>query len=357
MARKKGITQLSLWDSESPQAYTAPYLSRKEMLAQAAAQSRELFRYSAIEHANIMGGFFRQRKIPIFYFNQAAEEMGLSSQICRQWRVMEWPVARTRDSRKIDGILEIYLKVFIRLSTHTGYETFPDAMYRLRERVAELIGNGVSRNQISQHLRMSFRTLDEVIDKAKQNEEMPTAHNTRQKHCPWELLERLDAIEEEIQENKIKRSQHKRILREYNSQGPKIPSKPPEGAIVTTRNGNCGKCKASWVHLYATEENTWGYLVMCCRACGANNMLVEWELVDNEASLDPALDPNANHIERYAPCGNCSAPWHNLTRDNTLNDGSTVYLCMLCWEINIVPPKGGNRNTMGGERTADGAGG
>ena len=336
MARKKGIDQLTLWKTQSRKDDAKPQSSRKELLAEADAQSRELFRYSAIEHANIMGGLFRQRRIPIFYFNQAAEEMGLPTQICRQWRVMEWPVARTRDTQKIDGILELYLKVFTRISSYPNGETFPEAMTRLAARIKELEGPRMTKNQISQHLRMSFRTLLDVLEKA-QKVDTPTVRNTRQRHCPWELLERLDHIEEETQEQKEKQSQHKRVQREYSSQGPRIPPTPPEGAILTTRNGICGKCKSSWVHLYETEENTWGYMVMACRACGANNMLVEKEPEDN--SDDPMLDPNAHHIERYAPCGNCSSPWHNLTRDDNLENGSTVYLCMICSEINIVPPR------------------
>ena len=337
MARKKEIEQLTIWDGIQTITHGEKPKSRRELLAEANAQAKEMLHYSALDHANIMAGLFQERKIPIFYFIEAAQSMGLEPQVCRQWHLMDFPIPRTRDTRRIEYTLEIFLKVYLRLAQYSKDESYPQAILRLKEQVQELEDRGITHNQISQHLRMAFRTLQDVLNKAT-TEDVRAIRNTRQKYCPWEQIEKLELIEEAIRENRLRRKKHHRVQREYSSQGPRIPAAPPEGSITTTPNGNCGKCGQSWVHLYPNNEypngeNAWGYQMMSCRACGADNMLVDDPHEEPEEIRKDAI------IERYAPCAHCSAPWHNLTREETLEDGSTKYLCMICFEMNTVLPK------------------
>ena len=327
MAKKKGTTQPYLWKFLAPAPEQNPTKGRPSpngVLERIKKQTDQIFLYSALEHINVFGFYFQQRHIPIFYFIEAAEEMGIDGQTCRQWRVGQWPITRVRDPRRIEGMLEIYLKVYIRLRQHSKVETFPDAMRRLKRKINELeLERKISPNQISQHLRMSFRTLQDIRSKSN------TYNNNRQRNCPWDLLDRLETIEEDLKEQKKSRVNRPRIQREYFTQGPQVPPEPPPGMVTIRRGQSCPKCQASWIHMYPSGENSWGYTLMTCRVCGKDNP------IQKEYEEDDENNPT-RFVERYAPCWNCKYPAHNLKRVGSDQDGNTNYICLVCSKINTV---------------------
>ena len=331
MTSQKRLVQLDLFQDQDITGERLQAQAAAHELLQAQAAARRLMRYSLPEHANLLGHLLVvEKRLPNFYFNQAALEMGEPAQAQRCWSPKAWPLRPRQDEDRLRSILQVLLKVYLRLCRYPETETYAGATERLKDRIGALKEKGFSHNRIAQHLRMSHRTLADITGR-----EVPG----RPRHCPWEMLERLEDAE-----TGIIAAVHRSLIRRPPRQaGPTLEDL--ESAGLLQRAGDCIrpgqgclKCGAAWTHLYENGRNARGIPVYTCRTCGRDNPVnLPEEEDEDETGLD--FPPPEEFIQRYAPCRKCGAPWHNLGRDGVDPRGNTVYTCAICAHRNRVAPK------------------
>ena len=153
------------------------------------------------------------------------------------------------------------------MSAYPENETYAKATIRLHRRIEELEERNFSRNQIAQQMRMSFRTLKDLCDRAEREET-----EGRSSHCPWKLLERLDDAENEITRQKERQAEFQdlRVLHpESNHREAEIEPSPPTTQNVIEVRGQCWKCNAGWQSLREDGTDGWNRPVMVCMICGS----------------------------------------------------------------------------------------
>ena len=140
-------------------------------------------------------------------------------------------------------------------------------MQRLNLRVNNLEQSGISYNRLANYLHISFRTLSDIS-------KLTYRHRQRPRHCPWDMLRRLEHAETEIP-----RFNHSHILSRGAPRGKKaaheqqhLNSRPdPENFILP--KGACIKCHASWPNLYYDGEDPHRNFVYTCHLCGKSNLV------------------------------------------------------------------------------------
>ena len=276
--------------------------------------------YSAIMHANMLAHLLIAKKqLPSFYFIEAAAEIGIPPQSCRYLKLNTWPISPQRNQERLRDIVQILTNVHLRVLHYPETETYPEAMQRLRKRVEHLIVTGITHNRVAQHLRVSYKTLKDILDN-------PDNVTHRPRHCPWAMLNRLKHAEDEIDT-----ATHYRLGSEpsarYRANQISNELPPPDDSILVPMGSPCYKCSASPVHLYPDGKDAWGNIIRTCRICSTNNVSPPQNLRTDDI------------IERYAPCWSCGGPWHNLGKNGIDQEGYTIYICVLCSEKNRLPPK------------------
>ena len=296
-------------------------------LAEAQATASQLINHSLYDLANNLGYILLvQKGLPSFYFNQAAIQTGVSHQVYRYWRTKPWPIRPQQDGNRLLSIVQILLKVQLRLHPYPAQETYEQALERLKTRVSELKKKGYSHNRIAQHLRVPFRTLSDITKEKNTGQRRP-------RHCPWEMLTRLERAETEIST-----IIHSHTVPRVDRTADRDHGEPPpleSDALVPVR-GNCRKCQASWAHLYPNGHNGRDIPVRTCRICGADNPINVHEQNDLEGALEFPSPRKQEFIERHAPCWHCNAPSHNLAREGQDTYGNTIYTCMICAHVNRI---------------------
>ena len=203
-----------------------PQSSQQLTLFQVESQVDQYVQYTMVEQSNTLARMLAKRELPMFYFAEAGEELGVTAKTCRAWKMNIWPAANRPSDDKLMYKTAIYLRVFLRLSTYPENETYANATIRLHQQIAELEEGNFSRNQIAQQMRMSFRTLKDLCDRAEREET-----EGRSSHCPWKLLERLGDAENEITRQKERQAEFQdlRVLHpESNHRGNGDRTRPPD---------------------------------------------------------------------------------------------------------------------------------
>ena len=268
-----------------------------------------------------------QKELPPFYFKDAAKEMGLPTQSRKRWSPEywardSWHLRMKQNPRRLLALCQILYKVHSRVCVYPEHETYPEGMTRLKKRIEELKSSQEGKfkdNKIAQHLRMSYRSLTEL---AVQDS------NFLPKHCPWEIIEKLDGAEKDIDLTVHSRTSQDKNGAQPVQRKPKQPKLPPDTGLEFIKTGQeCRKCGAPWTHLYHNGQDAWGNTVLTCRLCGKDN------------PLQPEEDEEWQYIERYAPCWHCGGPFHNMARDGVDRQGNTIYTCILCSRKNCVAPR------------------
>ena len=144
-----------------------PQSSQQLTLFQVESQVDRYVHYTMVEQANTLARMLAKRELPMFYFAEAGEELGITAKTCRAWKMNTWPAANRSSDDKLMYKTAIYLRVYLRLSAYSENETYAKATIRLHRRIAELEERNFSRNQIAQQMRMSFRTLKDLCDRAE----------------------------------------------------------------------------------------------------------------------------------------------------------------------------------------------
>ena len=332
----------------------AAHASELDNLLQVTEFTEHELPFTTLEEANRLSNLLKvQKKLPSFYFAQAADELTIPSHVYKQCR-RSWDLHPVEDESKVKDTLRILNQVVKRLALYkSGLETYPQAMFRLKKRVNQLARSGISYNRIANYLHISFRTLSD-ISKLTYNERQ------RPRHCPWEMLKKLQNAE-----NDIPKFNHSHILSRGAPRGRKAAhekldlNSAPDPANFTTLNGNCVKCNASWPNLYADGQDPHGNFIYICRLCSKSNLVQDTPLEPiprgkkspvpsqpppHQPSLPPTAPPPSpydakRYVVRYTRCWNCSSPWHNVLKDSKDENGYTTYICIICTETNIVPPR------------------
>ena len=304
-------------------------------------ETDEYNQYYMTMEANRTARALVQRRLPMFYFIEAGEEIGVSSNTTRSWRLNTWPVSQTGGEDKILYKNTILTRVYLRLKKYPDEETYHQALARLQARINALIDARFTRNQIAQQMRMSFRTLKDLRERTcEEPEEMEEERTRKSNHCPWRLLERLENAEEEIarQIERQAKMQDLRIIHgttDYNwdDNDPDLPA--PDNTIKIGEQ--CRKCGAGWPNLRDDGKDGWNRPVMICMQCGAENAL-DLDAEDPE-EVDLELPGEEEFVERYAPCRHCEAYWNHLKKDREDRWGNSVYICLRCATTNRVKMK------------------
>ena len=269
--------------------------------------------YTMVEQANMLARVLAKRRLPTFYFNEAAQELGITAKTCRSWKMNTWPIANRPSDENLVNKVAIYIRVYLRLRKYPKEETYQEAKARLHRRIRELDAKKFSRNQIAQQMPMSFRTLKDMCDREGQE---PTS---RSNHCPWNLLQRLEKAEEEITRQKELQTEFQdlRVLQHPQNERwePDLDAKNPLLRNAIPVGGACRKCQAEWHNLKEDGADGWKRPIMVCIICGAENAIT----LDLEDADNPDLTPSGKHefIERYAACRHCHAYWNHMKLDRT----------------------------------------
>lgn len=317
---------------------TQPKSSLQLTLFQAENEAVQYIQYAMVEHANALIRALARKDLPMFYFTEAGEGLGIPAKTCRSWKINSWPAANRPGDEKLLQKVAIYIQVYQRLSKYPSDETYADAAKRLQRRINELREKRFSHNQISQYARISFRTLKDIQTKDPEP-------SRRRNHCPWNLLERLEDAEAGMLEQREQQEQFKdnRIPRSGPGQsgpGPKPASQA--GPDPMERGGRCLKCGEPWSNLRYDGEDAWGREIMVCIICANENPVSKDPPPADPPDMDEAgtMKPGRHEfVERYEPCRKCKTPWHNLKKDRVDRWGNTVYICLRCASLNLVRPK------------------
>ena len=303
-------------------------------LFQLDSHMEQYLKYTMVEQANMLARQLARKELPLFYYTEAGEELGITAKTCREWQIDSWPVTNRPNDENLMQKVAIYLRVFLRLEGHPAEETYAEATRRLHRRIRELIDQKISKNQIAQQMRMSFRTLKDLYDRAG---EEPTGRST---HCPWRLLQRLEGAEEEIARQRELQTEHQDLRFTHNSpehREPEIDIGPPPEWNAIKVHGGCCKCQAPWQHLREDGTDGWNRPIMVCITCGTENAVILD--MDDPDSFDLKKPGEEEFIERYAPCRECHAYWNHMKLERTDRWNNTVYICMRCAAVNRVKPK------------------
>ena len=313
-------------------------------LFQAENEANRYIQYTMVEQANALARVLAKKNLPMFYFTEAGKELKIPAKTCRSWKINTWPTVNRPGDDKLIHKVAIYIRVYLRLNDYPEDETYSQATNRLQRRILEIKEKDFSHNRISQHLRISFRTLNDIIEKKPEEA-------IRRNHCPWALLAKLDGAETEMQERQEKQDklQENRILRENKKYGRHRRSpEPPDGRNLLKKDGSCPKCGAAPHNLRHDGKDTWNRTIMTCIICGSENPMAPEETPEAAPKEPPeeALDdineerPNRKEfVKRYEPCRECGTAWHNLKRDRVDRWNNTVYICLRCAGINRVKPQ------------------
>ena len=339
-------------------------------------QVDQYMQYTMVEQANVLARTLAKRELPMFYFSEAGEELGITAKTCRVWKIDAWPMANRPNDENLIHKVAIYIRVYLRLKDCPNNETYLEANIRLQRRIRELGENGYSRNQIAQQMRMSFRTLKDLCERLenlrerlenpteklenqpngpealRENEAGPSKEAGEEplgpgSHCPWGLLDRLKGAEEEIarqRELQVK-FQDLRVIHpgaDYRDQ--EINPDPPSSQNVIKVKDPCRKCNAGWQSLREDGVDGWNRPIMVCMICGTENA-IDLGLEDPD-SVDLQAPEEQEFIERYAPCRHCQAYWNHMKLERTDRWSNSVYICLRCTTVNRVKPRRQKSRTL-----------
>ena len=302
-------------------------------LFQLDSHMEQYLKYTMVEQANMLARQLARKELPPFYYTEAGEELGISAKTCREWRIDSWPVTNRPSDENLMQKVAIYLRVFLRLEDNPPEETYAEATRRLHRRIRELDDQKISRNQIAQQMRMSFRTLKDLCE--KEGEEP----KGRSAHCPWRLLQRLEGAEEEIERQRRLQTEYQGLRFNHSTERrePEIDPGPPTTQNAIEVGDACWKCRAGWQSLREDGNDGWERPIMVCMICGAENAVM-LDMNDPD-SFDLTKPGEEEFIERYAPCRECHAYWNHMKLERTDRWNNTVYICMRCAAINRVKAK------------------
>ena len=290
-------------------------------------------RYNMMDQANVLAQILARKKLPMFYFYEAAAKSNITRKTCRVWKINSWPILNRPGEKNFLQKVEIYFRIYNRLLEFPQNETYDEAMERFRARVEQLEHSRFSKNLIAQQVEMSSRTLKEITTSLG-------TENKRHNHCPWDMLKMLSTLEDDIRKEREEQSEMKknRIIRDgINYKEPELDDDPPYNPNLIRVGDECARCGAGWHCIAPDGKDAWGRYIAVCRMCSTDNV-VEFIKLDPD---DPDQRPPKpeEFIEPYHRCWQCNARFHNLNRERADRWGNTVYICVRCAHTNRIKPR------------------
>ena len=240
-----------------------PPVYRQQSLLDAHRSSIQILDFS-LAHWNptMARQLIQSKKLPPFYFVAAAKQIGIDSDEWRSLRFQEWPGQMPHSAA--ETIAEILLKVMLRVIRTPTDESFETALLRLQQRYEALKANGISHNKIAQHLELNHHQLTRIVQSVSNAE-------FRHSRCPWEMLERLEHAEDEI-DTKPHRRQFDYIENGHVPE-PELPPKPFR-IYLNSRQSKCVHCGAPSHNLKEDpERDVYGDRILTCIMCARSNFL------------------------------------------------------------------------------------
>ena len=283
-----------------------------ENLKRSQQVTRKLLTNSHREYSDFLSyELGHKRKLPIFYYTQAAVELGISPKVCRAHSIHRYPIEQPPRAKQLRNLLHIQVKVYCRLANFPDGETYQQALTRLSTRILDLRERNYSINRVAQHLHLPNRKIDALV----------STNLVRPRNCPWELLKTLENLEATVEaENATKTIQKG----EYRNSYQRTPA--PKRFYIEPFAA-CARCGANWHTLYKSDEDPiLDTPIFTCRSCGADNYIKETK--QNPKSPTYHL----NNITSQTRCPNCdeSAQSFHYRGSPPAYPNIIVYQCSRC---------------------------
>ena len=203
------------------------------------------------------------KQLPGFYFLDAAQEMGFTSEDWKNWAIAEW--VEHPPALEPALLAEMLIKVLLRIIHYPEAEPYPTAASRLLERYQQLTADGYSHNKLAQYLEITHHQLTRIVRNAGGDTK------TRPRHCPWRILELLADAETAINTKPVRPEAEYQVTNV--APDPELPPRPANFRYLSSRQAPCQKCGAPAHNLKADGVNAWGDRVYMCIMCSHNNHL------------------------------------------------------------------------------------
>ena len=220
-----------------------------------------------------------QRHIPDYYIRRQCITLGSDPNTVRTWVPTGWVtnIGRvTITDPQIQQVAFLALQAINqRLAHHPAGEPYLHARARLQKELHQLVLQGVRRSRISELTELNHKTIRSAL-------EYSYGQATHNAHCPWDLLDRIAAIDWEphsspdqpdegtptqpIKESEIQRLRH--TDQQFRS------AVQPEMHYVKPGDP-CWRCDSLWASLQPqpqTHENS--LITLTCRVCARESYML-----------------------------------------------------------------------------------
>lgn len=253
------------------------------------------------------------RGLPGFYFREEARKAGIRKEGYRKWNIREWPPEKLGNEQETREMTQVLLRVQLRLWHYQEPATYAEALRKAGQELDKALESGLSKNKLSQRIRVRNQALAAI--------RLADPDRPLEGVCPWEILNRLQ--EEPEKGPRLVDLAPPKEENRPEEKGPPLPKTPnPRNEVAF--GSSCHHCQAGWPTL-RFDSATWiaesSWHVYLCYNCSRENLVKPPEQ------------------ERYGPCANCRAPYHQLR--GTVKDagGNTVKNCLSCKRSVLVPAR------------------
>ena len=262
-----------------------------------------------------------RKRLPSFYFIEAAKVAGIPPETYKNWKFREWPNYAPRNPQKVRDITQTLMFVMCRLNPYPWGETYFEALERLQNRIVEL-KEKYNQNALTEVLNLPHNTIENILTSTSR----PQAKFV---HCPWRLLDKLANAESAIDSATKMEMPEYGYLHNGNGNGRTseeddlLSDRAIRDRIIEPR-GNCRRCGSSWAHLRydGPFEGRPGRSEYVCMACASENYVV------------------TSPIERHSRCPGCGWSWWWMKRKAGTPAENLIMVCTKCGMENRVTPKG-----------------
>ena len=212
------------------------------------------------------------RRMPDYYIRRECIALGSDPAIVRTWTPTRWVTNTGRvtiTDAEVQQIAFLALEsIHHRISHHPEQETYFQARERLKSELQQLVRQGVRRARIAELTELNQKTIRSSL-------EYTHGQATYNAHCPWDLLDRVAAIDWTPHRSPDHLTDHQppRPITEREIQRLRHTDRQSTAAERTEtryiQHGDpCWHCKAPWANLqaqppvFADTE-----LTLTCRIC------------------------------------------------------------------------------------------
>ena len=234
--------------------------SHQLTLFQVESQVDRYVHYTMVEQANTLARMLAKRELPMFYFAEAGEELGLTAKTCRAWKMNTWPAANRSSDDKLMYKTAIYLRVYLGLSAYSENE-----ITRQKERQAEFQDLRVlhpESNHRETEIEPGPPTTQNVIE---------VRGRCRKCNAGWQSLREdgTDGWNRPVMVCMICGSEN--IISLDPEDPDSVDLQAPEEEEFIERYAPCRRCQAYWSHMKLERTDRWNNAVYMCLRCATVN--------------------------------------------------------------------------------------